>query len=172
ALQPRRVPGRGGRRRGRARAVRPRGHARPGLCEGALRGDRRAREPGPARGGGAGAGRAGGAGAPESRGRAGAPAPEGGCLVIPRAAVAATCAAVSLSLACRRPAPPPASPAVARVGGRTTPAADVDRAVLDLPPAQRQPADGDLLSWYGRIARELALERARLGGGRAAGVGA
>lgn len=81
-------------------------------------------------------------------------------------------AALWLSAAACRHAPPPAaaSPTVATYDGGVITAADVDRAVLDLPPAQRQPADGDLLSWYGRIARELALQRVLLAEARAAGL--
>jgi parvulin-like peptidyl-prolyl isomerase len=60
---------------------------------------------------------------------------------------------------CRqKAAPAPAAPAVATFDGGSVTAADVDRAVLDLPAGMRQPADGDLLAWYERIARDLAME--------------
>lgn len=72
---------------------------------------------------------------------------------------------------CRRSAPPPpASPAVATFEGGAITAADLDRAVLDLPPQQRQPADGDLLGWYERIARDLAVQRILLAEARQAGL--
>jgi peptidyl-prolyl cis-trans isomerase C len=71
---------------------------------------------------------------------------------------------------CRRQPPASAAPAVATFeGGRVT-AADVDRAILDLPPERRQPADGDLLAWYERIARDLALQVVLLAEAREAGL--
>lgn len=88
-----------------------------------------------------------------------------------RRALAAAVAALALGGAgCRRQAPAPASPAVATFDGGSITAADVDRAVLDLPPDQRQPADGDLLRWYEGVARDLAIQRILLGEARQAGL--
>lgn len=71
---------------------------------------------------------------------------------------------------CRRQAPAAAVPAVATFEtGRIT-AADIDRAILDLPAGQRQPADGDLLAWYERIARDLAMQALLLSEARQAGL--
>lgn len=83
---------------------------------------------------------------------------------------AAALAALSLTGAvCRqKPAAAPAGPAVATFDGGSVTAADVDRAVLDLPPGQRRPADGDLLTWYERIARDLAMQSVLLGEARQA----
>jgi len=46
---------------------------------------------------------------------------------------------------------------VATFSGGAVRAADVDREILALPLAQRRPADGDRVAWYGQIAREIAL---------------
>jgi parvulin-like peptidyl-prolyl isomerase len=59
---------------------------------------------------------------------------------------------------------------VATYEGGSITAADLDRAALDLPPSQRQPADGDLLGWYERIARDLAVQRILLAEAREAGL--
>jgi parvulin-like peptidyl-prolyl isomerase len=67
-------------------------------------------------------------------------------------------------------APPAAVPAVATYEGGAVTAAEVDRAILDLPSGQRQPADGDLLKWYERIARDLAIERVLVAEARQAGL--
>jgi len=73
--------------------------------------------------------------------------------------------------ACRKQPPPaPAGPAVATFDGGRVTAADIDRAVLDLPAGQRQPADGDLLTWYERIARDLAIQTILVAEARAAGL--
>jgi len=87
-------------------------------------------------------------------------------------AVAAVSAAAWLGgSGCRRKAaPPPPSPAVATYEGGQVTSADVDRAVLDLPPDQRQPADGDLLRWYEGVARDLAVQRILLAEAHAAGL--
>jgi parvulin-like peptidyl-prolyl isomerase len=87
-----------------------------------------------------------------------------------RLRVACLAALAPAAAGCSRPpAPAPAAPAVATFQGGNVTAADIDRAILDLPAGQRQPADGDLLTWYERIARDLAmqavlLEEARQGG--------
>ena len=83
---------------------------------------------------------------------------------------AAALAALSLTgVVCRqKPAEAPAGPAVATFDGGSVTAADVDRAVLDLPPGQRRPADGDLLTWYERIARDLAMQSVLLAEARQA----
>jgi peptidyl-prolyl cis-trans isomerase C len=73
-------------------------------------------------------------------------------------------------MACRRAPAPPPSPAVATFTGGAVTAADVDQAVLDLPPQRRQPEDGDLLAWYERIAREIAVQRLLLVEARQAGL--
>jgi parvulin-like peptidyl-prolyl isomerase len=87
------------------------------------------------------------------------------------AALAASAALCVAGSACRRKAPPPpASPAVATFDGGAVTAADVDRAVLDLPPGQRQPADGDLLRWYEGVARDLSIQRILVAEAKAAGL--
>jgi parvulin-like peptidyl-prolyl isomerase len=58
----------------------------------------------------------------------------------------------------KQPAAPP-SPVVATFSGGSVTAADLDRAILDLPPQRRQPEDGDLLTWYEGMAREVAVQR-------------
>jgi parvulin-like peptidyl-prolyl isomerase len=84
---------------------------------------------------------------------------------------AAVAALVLVGCGCRREPPPaPATPAVATFDGGSVTAAEVDRAVLDLPAGQRQPADGDLLRWYERIARDLAMQELLLAEARAAGL--
>ena len=84
---------------------------------------------------------------------------------------AACLAALVPAAACsRQPAPAPAAPAVATFQGGSITAADNDRAVLDLPAGQRQPADGDLLAWYERIARDLAMQAVLLEEARQAGL--
>lgn len=82
-----------------------------------------------------------------------------------------------LGAACRRdpapsakPAEVPAGPAVATFEGGSVTAGEVDRAVLDLPAQQRQPADGDLLRWYEQIARDLAMRKVLVAGARQAGL--
>jgi PPIC-type PPIASE domain len=90
-----------------------------------------------------------------------------------RGAWAAALALASLALAavsCRRPPPAPAVAAVATFDGGRVSTADVDRAVLDLPAERRQPADGDLLAWYERIARELAVQAILVAEARQAGL--
>ncbi len=88
-----------------------------------------------------------------------------------RVACCALLAAVSTGTAgCRQKAPPPAEPAVATFDGGRVTAADVDRAVLELPPERRQPADGDLLTWYERIARDLAMQSVLVAEARQAGL--
>jgi hypothetical protein len=86
----------------------------------------------------------------------------------------AGCLALALvGAGCRKqqqPPPPAAAPAVATFDGGRITAADVDRAVLDLPPQQRQPADGDLLGWYERIARDLAVQAVLVAEARQAGL--
>lgn len=82
---------------------------------------------------------------------------------------AAALAVIAGTAACARPAAPPAAAVAAYEGGVVT-AADVDRAILDLPAGQRQPADGDLLRWYERIARDLAIERILVAEARQAGL--
>jgi parvulin-like peptidyl-prolyl isomerase len=87
------------------------------------------------------------------------------------AAALAVSAAASVAAGCRRKAPPPPpSPAVVTFEGGSVTAADVDRAVLDLPPGQRQPADGDLLRWYEGVARDLAIQRILVAEAKAAGL--
>ena len=68
--------------------------------------------------------------------------------------------------AARLPPCPPWPPSTA--GAIST--ADLDRAVLDLPAERRQPADGDLLAWYERIARELAVQAILVAEARQAGL--
>jgi parvulin-like peptidyl-prolyl isomerase len=72
--------------------------------------------------------------------------------------------------ACRRQQTAPPSPAVATYAGGAVTAADVDQAVLDLPPQRRQPEDGDFLAWYERLAREIAVQRLLLAEARQAGL--
>jgi parvulin-like peptidyl-prolyl isomerase len=85
--------------------------------------------------------------------------------------VAGLAALALLGGACRREPPPaPAAPAVATFDGGSVTAAEVDRAVLDLPAGQRQPSDGDLLRWYERIARDLAMQEVLLAEARQAGL--
>ena len=71
---------------------------------------------------------------------------------------------------CRRQAPAAAAAAVATFDGGRVSTADVDRAVLDLPAERRQPADGDLLAWYERIARDLAMQAILVAEARQAGL--
>lgn len=61
--------------------------------------------------------------------------------------------------ACRKEAPAPAAagPAVATFDGGTITAEEIDEAILSLPPQSRQPADGDLLAWYEKVARDIAV---------------
>ena len=78
--------------------------------------------------------------------------------------------ALAAGAACRRSAPPPVPAAVATFDGGAITADDVDRALLDLPPDQRQPLDGDLLRWYEGVARDLAIQRILTGEARQAGL--
>lgn len=61
--------------------------------------------------------------------------------------------------ACRKEAAEPAAagPAVATFDGGTITADEIDEAILSLPPQSRQPADGDLLAWYEKVARDIAV---------------
>lgn len=88
-----------------------------------------------------------------------------------RRSAAAGLAAIALGgAACRQEPKAPPAAAVATFDGGVVTAADVDRAILDLPPGQRQPADGDLLNWYERIARDLAMQIVLVGEARGAGL--
>jgi len=85
---------------------------------------------------------------------------------------AATRWVVSLALlaapfACSKP---PASPVVATYDGGQITAKDIDQVILALPPQQRAPEDGDLLAWYERIARDLAVQRLLLAEARKTGL--
>jgi parvulin-like peptidyl-prolyl isomerase len=86
-----------------------------------------------------------------------------------RIRAASLLAPLVLAAGCR-PKPAPVAAAVATFDGGSVTAADVDRAVVDLPPGQRQPADGDLLTWYERIARDLAMQDVLLAEARQAGL--
>jgi peptidyl-prolyl cis-trans isomerase C len=90
----------------------------------------------------------------------------------PRTAVILSAAWIAglATAGCHRKPPEPPAPAVAHFSGGTVTAADIDRAVLDLPPQRRQPEDGDLLAWYERIAREVAFEQLLLAEARKAGL--
>lgn len=73
--------------------------------------------------------------------------------------------------ACRHEPPPAAAgPSLATFEGGSVTAAELDRAILDLPPERRQPADGDLLRWYEQITRDLAVQKVLLAGARKEGL--
>jgi hypothetical protein len=89
-----------------------------------------------------------------------------------RTTLVAACVAAVLAAAgagCRPKAQPPRA-AVATFEGGSVSAEDLDHAILDVPSHQRQPADGDLLAWYERIARDLALQQILLREARAEGL--
>jgi parvulin-like peptidyl-prolyl isomerase len=87
-----------------------------------------------------------------------------------RRVAAASIVAVLLGLGCREKAPASHAPAVATFDGGRVTAAAVDRAILDLPPDRRQPADGDLLAWYERVAREIAVQEVLVAEARHSGL--
>lgn len=77
--------------------------------------------------------------------------------ILPLLAMVAACGPTSSE----KVAEPPADPQVVAVysGGQVT-AADLDRAILELPPGQRQPAeDQSRASWHEGLLRELVVDR-------------
>jgi PPIC-type peptidyl-prolyl cis-trans isomerase-like protein/parvulin-like peptidyl-prolyl cis-trans isomerase-like protein len=90
---------------------------------------------------------------------------------IRRFSVGVLAALASFGAGCKaKPAAAPPAAAVATYEGGAVTAAEVDQAILDLAPGQRQPADGDLLKWYEQIARDLAIERVLVAEARQAGL--
>jgi hypothetical protein len=76
------------------------------------------------------------------------------------AAVAAATFAAAGLLACGRPAEPPPEGVVAVYDGGRITAEELDRRVLELPPAERRPGEGeDRVAWLRELARDVAVRR-------------